>query len=94
MDVIIFYSGYNKAKRTKKMEERKKLSVSSFGDKTAKQMRTIRNNLNNRISSFEQELKLGKKLPTLSASHMLFEIELKECRILLEAAKKVIKTQK
>lgn len=68
--------------------------LASFSAKTAKQMRTVRNNLNNRISSFEQELKLGKTLPTLSASHMLSKFDLKECRILLEAAKKIIKTQK
>ena len=77
-----------------KKTERKRLSASSLGDKTAKQMRTIRNNLNNRISSFEQELKVGKSLPTLSDSHMLYGFDLKECRLLLEAAKKIIKTQK
>ena len=76
------------------MEERKKLTVSSFSEKTPKQMRTIRNNLNNRITSFEQELKVGKTLPTLSASHMLYDLDLKECRALLEAAKKIIKNQK
>ena len=76
------------------MEERKKLSVSALSEKTPKQLRTIRNNLNNRISSFEQEMKVGKALPNLSASHMLYEIDLKECRLLLEAAKKIIKTQK
>jgi hypothetical protein len=68
--------------------------LASFSLKTAKQMRTVRNNLNNRITSFEAELKVGKSLPALSASHMLSGFDLKECRILLEAAKKVIKTQK
>ena len=74
-------------------DERVKLLLASFSQKTAKQMRTVRNNLNNRISSFEQEMKFGKTLPNLSASHMLSEFDLKACRILLEAAKKVIKTQ-
>ncbi len=68
--------------------------ISSFKDKTPKQMRTIRNNLNNRIHSFEEELKFGKALPKISASHMFYEFELKDCRAILEAAKRQIKTQK
>ena len=76
------------------IDERKKLLLSSFGAKTAKQMRTVRNNLNNRISSFEQELKFGKSLPALSASHMLSGFDLKDCKILLEEAKKIIRTLK
>ncbi|MFA6237546.1 MAG: hypothetical protein WC635_09490 [Bacteriovorax sp.] len=68
--------------------------IASFTEKTPKQMRTIRNNLNNRIRSLEDELKLGKALPKLSASHMLFEFNLKDCQKVLEAAKKQIKTQK
>ena len=71
--------------------EKKRLSVAGLADKTPKQLRTIRNNLNNRISSFEQELKVGKSLPVLSASHMLYNFDLKECRVLLEATKKIIK---
>ncbi|MDO9181696.1 MAG: hypothetical protein Q7U04_04770 [Bacteriovorax sp.] len=73
-------------------EERQKLLLASFSEKTPKQMRTIRNNLNNRITSFEQEMKLGKSLPALQASNVLFDFDLKDCRILLAAAKKVIKT--
>lgn len=73
---------------------RLKALISSFGERTPKQMRTIRNNLNNRISSFEQELKFGKTLPKISAGHMLYEFDLKDCRTILEAAKKQIKTQK
>lgn len=76
------------------MEERKKLLLESFEKRTAKQMRTVRNNLNNRITSFEQEMKYGKALAKLSASHMLYEFDLKDCKMLLEAAKKVIKAQK
>ena len=63
----------------------------SFADKTPKQMRTIRNNLNNRIKSFEEEMRFGKTLPKLSASHMFFEFELKELKELQEAAIKKIK---
>ena len=68
--------------------------IASFSERSPKQMRTIRNNLNNRISSFEGELKFGKKLPTLSASHMLYEFDLLECQKILLAAKKQIKSQK
>lgn len=68
--------------------------IASFKEKTPKQMRTIRNNLNNRIHSFEQELKFGKALPKLAASHKLYDFDLLECRKILEAAKKQIKTQK
>ncbi len=64
----------------------------SFADKTPKQMRTIRNNLNNRIKSFEEEMRFGKTLPKLSASHMFFEFELKELKELQEAAMKKIKS--
>ncbi|MGZ3788681.1 MAG: hypothetical protein ACXVLQ_09175 [Bacteriovorax sp.] len=66
----------------------------SFSEKTPKQMRTIRNNLNNRIRSFEEEMKFGKALPKISASHMFFEFELKELKDLLLAAQKTIKGQK
>jgi hypothetical protein len=68
--------------------------ILSFKDKTPKQMRTIRNNLNNRITSFEAELEFSRTLPKISASHMLFEFDLKACRTILIAAKKQIKTQK
>lgn len=66
----------------------------SFGEKTPKQMRTIRNNLNNRIRSFEEELKFGKALPKVSASHMFYEFDLKDLKVLLEVAQKLIKNQK
>jgi len=71
--------------------ERVKELKASFADKTPKQMRTIRNNLNNRIKSFEDEMKFGKALPKLSASHMFYEFELKELKDVLEFAMKKIK---
>ena len=74
--------------------ERVKLLKESFSEKTPKQMRTIRNNLNNRIRSFEEELKFDKTLPKVSASHMFYEFDLRDCKALLEAAQKLIKTQK
>jgi hypothetical protein len=76
------------------LDERKKNLLESFSKRTPKQMRTVRNNLNNRITSLEAEMKLGKTLPKISASHMLYEFDLKDCRSFLEAAKKVIKSQK
>jgi ADP-glucose pyrophosphorylase len=75
------------------VDARLNLLKQSFAEKTPKQMRTIRNNLNNRIRSFEEEAKFGKALPKLSASHMFFEFELKELKSLLEAAQKTIKSQ-
>ena len=64
----------------------------SFLEKTPKQMRTIRNNLNNRIKSFQDEATFGKTLPKVSASHMFYELELKELKELLDFAMKKIKT--
>lgn len=54
-------------------------------------MRTIRNSLNNRIKSFEDEA-FGKSLPKVSASHMFFEMELKELKDLREFAMKKIRS--
>ncbi|MEA9357908.1 hypothetical protein SHI21_16880 [Bacteriovorax sp. PP10] len=66
--------------------------TNSFKEKTPKQMRTIRNSLNNRIKSFEDEMKFGKSLPKLTASHMFFELELKDLNELKESAMKKIRT--
>jgi hypothetical protein len=76
------------------VEERVKLLIDSFAEKTPKQMRTIRNNLNNRIRSFEEEMKFGKTLPKVSASHMFYEFDLKDCKKVLEAAMRQLKTLK
>jgi hypothetical protein len=76
------------------VEERVKSLIESFKERTPKQMRTIRNNLNNRIRSFEEEMKYGKTLPKVSASHMFYEFDLKDCKKVLEAAMKQLKTLK
>jgi hypothetical protein len=76
------------------VEERVKSLIESFAEKTPKQMRTIRNNLNNRIRSFEEEMKYGKTLPKVSASHMFYEFDLKDCKKVLDAAMKQLKTLK
>lgn len=65
--------------------------VETFNEKTPKQMRTIRNSLNNRIKSFEDEMRYGKALPKISASHMFFGLELKDLKIVLEAASKKVR---
>lgn len=70
-----------------RVEELKK----SFAEKTPKQMRTIRNNLNNRIKSFEDEMRFGKKLAQLTASHMFYELELKDLKEVQEFAMKKIR---
>jgi hypothetical protein len=71
--------------------ERAKELKDSFKEKTPKQMRTIRNSLNNRIKSFEDEMNFGKSLPKISASHMFFELELKDLKEIREFAMKKIR---
>lgn len=44
-----------------------------------KKLRTLRNNLNNRLSSFK-----GVSLKALTPSHMLFGLDQAECTSLLE----------
>lgn len=63
----------------------------SFKEKTPKQMRTIRNNLNNRMRSFEEELRYGKALPNLTHSHMFFGLEYKDLKDLHEFTMKRIR---
>ena len=65
--------------------------TNSFMEKTPKQMRTIRNSLNNRIKSFEDEMKFGKSLPKITSSHMFFGLELKDLKELKELAMKKIR---
>ncbi len=73
-------------------QDRVKELVASFKEKTPKQMRTIRNSLNNRIKSFEDEMKFGKSVPKVSASHMFFEMELKDLKMIQEEAAKKIRS--
>lgn len=77
------------------MSESKKVNelVASFKEKTPKEMRTLRNALNNRIKSFEAEATYGKELPNLSQSHKLFGFNLSECKELLEQSKKELKAR-
>ncbi len=78
------------------MEKKSKFFESvlkSLESKGPKQMRTLRNQLNNRISSFQDELKFGKKLPAISESHALYGLTLKECKELLEISKRELKSK-
>lgn len=48
---------------------------------SAKKLRTLRNNLNNRISTFAMK---GANAPDLQKSHMLAGMDEKECKQLLD----------
>lgn len=74
----------------KRFEELKK----AINEKTPKQMRTLRNQLNNRITSFEGELRFGKTLAKLSESHALFDLDLKECQEILKLTQQELRTTK
>lgn len=74
----------------KKVETIKK----ELDSKTPKQVRTLRNQLNNRIKSFEDEVKFGRKLPKLAESHALHGLTIGECKDLLIFAKQGLKSIK
>ena len=68
--------------------------AATLAQKTPKQMRTLRNQLNNRIKSFEDENNFGKKLPKLSEAHALFGLNIGDCKDLLQLTKKGLKSMK
>tara|TARA_R110002072_G_scaffold534_7_gene4134 strand:- start:38100 stop:38309 length:210 start_codon:yes stop_codon:yes gene_type:complete len=55
-----------------------------------KRLRTLRNNLNNRIKNFEATSGRGKEL---QKSNVLYSLTEQECRDLLEKVSKIIKDQ-
>ena len=61
---------------------------SQMGEWTPKKLRTLRNNLNNRIESFKNS---GEKAKDLQSSHMLFEMDQHACEGLLVKVLRVIK---
>ena len=61
-------------------------NIKDLGEMTDKKLRTLRNNLNNRLTSFE---KGGEK--NLPPSHSLSGMDLKDCKALLEAVFKEMK---
>lgn len=56
---------------------------------TPKKLRTLRNNLNNRISSFENPR--GTAAKELQKSHVLFGRDKTECQLILEKVQSRIK---
>ena len=54
---------------------------SEMGEWSPKKLRTLRNNLNNRIESFKSS---GEKAKELQASHMLSGMDQYECETLLK----------
>jgi len=68
--------------------------LATLNERTPKQVRTLRNQLNNRIKSYEDELKFGKKVGKLSESHALFGLNLKDCQDLLLKTKQALKNVK
>jgi len=68
--------------------------LNTLSDRSPKQVRTLRNQLNNRIKSFEDELSFGKKLSKISESHALFGLNLKDCKDLLLKTKQALRNVK
>ena len=64
------------------------LNIEEFSDK---KLRTLRNNLNNRLESFKSA---GEKAKVLSASHMLYGKDQAECAKLLIIVQKLLKKRK
>ena len=58
---------------------------------TPKKLRTLRNNLNNRLNSFGMN---AEKTAELQKSHVLFGKDAKECKKLLEQVLKAIRDSK
>lgn len=62
-----------------------KKDYTDLGALSDKKLRTLRNNLNNRLESFKRG---GEK--NLSPSHMLYQLDDAECKALLEKVKSEI----
>lgn len=62
--------------------------IDSLSEKTPKQLRTLRNNLNNRIESFKTANARRNEAKELKDSHMLCGLTHKECEELLVLVKK------
>ncbi len=63
---------------------------SDLSELSDKKLRTLRNNLNNRLQSFAKE---GKTLKNLPPSHMLHGFEEKDCKALLERVGAELRTR-
>ena len=62
-----------------------------LSEKKDKALRTLRNNLNNRISAHERSEHYGRALKELKASHPLYGLSLKDCKDLLEKVQREMK---
>lgn len=58
---------------------------------TPKKLRTLRNNLNNRLMSYKND---GEKAKPLAKSHMLYGLDQEACTNLLERVKGLISKTK
>ncbi|MFG1483336.1 hypothetical protein ABMA79_10370 [Halobacteriovorax sp. HFRX-2_2] len=67
------------------MSKRLQELLEEMKEYSPKQMRTLRNNLNNRLQSFKNDFKEPKEL---QPSHKLYGLEEGECRELLGVVKK------
>lgn len=75
-------------------DKRFKMLMDSLSTIKEKHLRSLRNNLNNRIRSFAEESQYGKKAKELQLSHALFDFRPGECEKLLEAVQKELRTRK
>ncbi len=66
----------------------------TLADKSDKQLRTLRNNINNRLTSFQNEDRFGRKVKELQASHPLYELCQSECKELLQAVSQEMRRRK
>jgi hypothetical protein len=64
---------------------------SNLSTLTDKKLRTLRNNINNRLVSFKSNSE--KSLKALSPSHMLHGLDEGQCKTLLERVFKELKTR-
>lgn len=75
-------------------EKRFKMLLASLPAIKEKHLRSLRNNLNNRIRSFKDESAFGRKAKELQASHALFDFLPGECDKLLEAVQKELRQRR
>lgn len=71
-----------------------KTLLEGISERTDKQLRTLRNNLNNRLTALVAEDKMGRKPKELKESHPLYGLGLKDCKDLIEHALKEMKKRK
>lgn len=68
--------------------------VESLTERSDKQLRTLRNNLNNRLSSFNDEDRFGRVAKELKESHPLSGLGPGECKELLQVVAQEMKRRR